>query len=113
MNMKIIGRVGEKITLPCNITPPTEGDTVSVVLWFKENSATPIYSMDAREGDIYQAKHRAIEGFSDRINFNIKNSPATLEIKQVTLNDEGVYRCRADFKRSRTRNSVFFLKVTV
>lgn len=37
------GVVGGKASLPCNITPPTPDDAVSLILWYKEESTTPIY----------------------------------------------------------------------
>jgi hypothetical protein len=41
------GVVGGKAALPCNITPPTPDDAVSLILWYKEESTTPIYRLVA------------------------------------------------------------------
>lgn len=34
---------GSKALLQCNITPPTEDDAASLILWYKDESTTPIY----------------------------------------------------------------------
>lgn len=34
---------GDNVELPCDISPPTLGDTISMVLWFKDNDGIPIY----------------------------------------------------------------------
>ena len=34
---------GDDIELPCDITPPTPGDNVSMVLWFKDSDGIPLY----------------------------------------------------------------------
>lgn len=39
----VIGVTGGKVALPCNITPPTYDDAVSLILWYKDESTTPIY----------------------------------------------------------------------
>jgi hypothetical protein len=41
----IYGVVGGKASLPCNITAPTPDDAVSLILWYKEDSTTPIYRL--------------------------------------------------------------------
>ena len=34
---------GDNVELPCDITPPTPGDTVSMILWFKDSDGIPLY----------------------------------------------------------------------
>src|SRR2546426_362214 len=55
--LTVYGVVGGKAALPCNITSPTVDDAVSLILWYKEESSTPIYSLDARKGNLDQARH--------------------------------------------------------
>ena len=35
---------GSSVELPCNVTAPAEGDSVRLVLWFKNESSLPIYT---------------------------------------------------------------------
>ena len=52
-------------------------------------------------------------GFGDRANFRTSamESNTALVIKDVTLMDEGVYRCRVDYRNSPTRNMKLNLTV--
>lgn len=46
-----------------------------------------------------------------RAYFNLHNRPAFLQIDPIRLMDAGDYRCRVDFKKARTVNTVISLKV--
>ena len=48
---------------------------------------------------------------SGRAYFNLHNRPAFLHIDPIRLTDAGDYRCRVDFKKARTVNTVISLKV--
>ncbi|XP_047741501.1 uncharacterized protein LOC125179516 [Hyalella azteca] len=41
---------GGRAELACPVRPRTPGDAPSLVLWYKGNSTTPVYSYDARQG---------------------------------------------------------------
>ncbi|XP_049962106.1 synaptogenesis protein syg-2-like [Schistocerca serialis cubense] len=91
--------------LPCDMTPPTPGDSVLLVIWFK-NEKTAIYSYDARrkswEGPSGPHwKHPQLLG--ERGFFRTVATPAALSLSDVAESDEGVYRCRVDFRRSASR----------
>ncbi|GFQ71882.1 ig-like domain-containing protein [Trichonephila clavata] len=43
---------GGRLSLPCDITSPIVDDEVYLVLWYKDEVATPIYSLDARRGPL-------------------------------------------------------------
>ena len=36
------------VSLPCNMTSNIPGDSVRLVLWFREDKMTPVYSLDSR-----------------------------------------------------------------
>ena len=53
-------------------------------------------------------------GFKNQIGrayFNVHGRPAHLSIDPVAASDEGDYRCRVDFRKARTINTVISLKV--
>ncbi|XP_054719187.1 synaptogenesis protein syg-2-like [Uloborus diversus] len=113
----VIGVAGSPVNLPCNITPPGEEedaeDAIALVLWYKDESTTPIYSLDARQGSLDQARHAAKEGLGTRARLSISERPAFLKLDPVLMDDEGEYKCRADFKKARTRYMSVILKVVV
>lgn len=48
---------------------------------------------------------------ADRANFHMRRKPAQLTLEPVKHEDEGDYRCRVDFKRGRTVNTIISLRV--
>lgn len=102
---------GGRMTLPCDITSTMDDDEVYLVLWYKDEIATPIYSLDARRGRLGQARHATSEELTGRANFTSVDHPAVLQVDRVTLDDEGIYRCRVDFKKARTRHSALLVTV--
>ncbi|XP_050733298.1 synaptogenesis protein syg-2-like isoform X2 [Eriocheir sinensis] len=103
---------GEAARLPCNMTV-NSGDTVYLVLWFKEELATPIYSYDVRELLRGQPKHWwDADLLGSRAFFNAGSSPHLL-LQGLTSADAGLYKCRVDFQREPTRNTRINLTVVV
>lgn len=99
------------VDLPCDITTPASSssqDAVKLVLWFKDTTGIPLYSLDSRSGGtLKQATHSALAGdLGERLYFSAAENPknAKLKIKNVKQSDGGVYRCRVDFFNSPTRN---------
>ncbi|KAH9404633.1 hypothetical protein TYRP_000459, partial [Tyrophagus putrescentiae] len=90
---------GGKVALPCNVQPPGIDDHVVLILWYKDEEFEPIFTIDARA--------------KERVYFNQHNMPAFLQIDPVQVKDAGEYRCRVDFKKARTVNTVIQLKVIV
>lgn len=107
----VTGVVGGKVSLPCNVTPPTSDDQVSLVLWYKEESTTPIYSLDARKGTLDQARHASADTITARSYFSTIAKSAHLIIEGLVEEDAGIYRCRADFRKARTRNFAITLEI--
>ncbi|XP_026684080.1 uncharacterized protein LOC113470095 [Diaphorina citri] len=69
---------------------------------------------DVRGRNIENAIHWSDnEGFAERARFNGKTTPAQLHLEGVQLTDEGVYRCRVDFKNTPTKNYQVNLSVIV
>ncbi|XP_047116144.1 nectin-2-like [Schistocerca piceifrons] len=99
--------------LPCDIEPPAPNDSVILAIWFK-NEMTPFYSYDARGRASESASHwrdKAILG--ERGYFRTVTTPATLSLSEISERDEGVYRCRVDFRQSPSRNTRLNLTVVV
>uniref|UniRef100_A0A8D8YLF4 Nephrin n=1 Tax=Cacopsylla melanoneura TaxID=428564 RepID=A0A8D8YLF4_9HEMI len=111
----IRGIVGDPVYLPCDIsTPDDPDDHVLLVLWYREDLGTPIYSVDARTKDFRHAEKWADENvFSGRAAFLPERQPAQLEIKRISESDAQMYRCRVDFQLAQTRNSKVNLTIIV
>ncbi|KAL1398262.1 hypothetical protein pipiens_009104 [Culex pipiens pipiens] len=94
--------------LPCDITAPGPQDGVKLVLWFKDSTGIPLYSLDSRSGvAISAAQHSTIASdLGQRLFFSLGTTPkeARLQIRNIKPSDGGVYRCRVDYFNSPTRN---------
>lgn len=63
-------------------------------------------SVDARERDFGVAERWSDESvFASRAYFLPERRPAELGVDRVKATDQGIYRCRVDFKQAQTRNS--------
>ncbi|KAL5283989.1 hypothetical protein ACFFRR_006326 [Megaselia abdita] len=108
------GVLQRQAMLPCDITPMERDDAVAMVLWFKENDGEPLYSFDVRGRQFNHAKlWSSPTAFGSRAYFSSTSHPAQLKIDDIKLTDEGIYRCRVDFKNSPTRNLKINLTVIV
>ncbi|XP_037797725.1 uncharacterized protein LOC119592905 [Penaeus monodon] len=90
--------VGGKADLPCNLTSPIRDDPALLVLWYKQGVHKPIYSYDMRNGPATHWKSPLHLG--TRADFIVTS--ASLTIRRVHANDEGIYRCRVDFRTNPT-----------
>jgi len=94
---------GGQAQLPCDITSGPGRDSVYLVLWYRKDSGTPIYSYDSRTGDPgNKGLWSEPEAFGDRAYFRVGESPAVLSISNLTKEDGGVYTCRVDYTESPT-----------
>ena len=70
------------------------------------------YSFDVRGRGMKTAKTWSSKmGFDRRADFQPASHPAYLLVNDLKLTDQGVYRCRVDFRNSPTRNSLVNLTV--
>ncbi|XP_021935853.1 hemicentin-2-like isoform X4 [Zootermopsis nevadensis] len=86
-----------------------------MVLWFKDSTGIPLYSLDARGGNLESANHSFISNdLGARTYFQTSGVyPARLQVNNVGVQDEGVFRCRVDFVDSPTRNFRVNLSIVV
>ncbi|XP_014475211.1 PREDICTED: hemicentin-2-like [Dinoponera quadriceps] len=110
----IDGVVGNKAQLPCDIRS-ADNDEVSMVLWYKEGTNEPIYSFDVRGRRQFNNAHlwSSPKALGPRAFFITATNPAHLSIDRLESKDEGIYRCRVDFRNSPTRKQKMNLTVIV
>ncbi|GFQ79674.1 uncharacterized protein TNCT_129201 [Trichonephila clavata] len=109
----VIAVEGGKVDLQCDITPPSSEDDVALVLWYKDESTTPLYSLDSRRRGLYQAKHAPGQEIMGRAFLDMSTHPTVLKLEKLKAEDEGEYRCRVDFKIARSRNSLVILEIII
>ncbi|KPJ15532.1 Nephrin [Papilio machaon] len=77
-------------------------------------TALNIHSFDVRGRSFNKALHWSDPAaFGRRAYFVTMSRPSSLNVEAVQLDDEGIYRCRVDFKNSPTRNFQIRLNVVV
>ncbi|GFX28146.1 ig-like domain-containing protein [Trichonephila clavipes] len=105
--------IGSTVSLPCNLSPPSNDDVISLVLWYRLDLPNPIYTLDARSApSADMVKHFSGKVLGSRAYFNVsRRSLAHLKIDPVDEDDAGEYRCRVDFKRGRTLSRLVKLNV--
>ncbi|XP_066971777.1 protein turtle homolog B-like isoform X2 [Macrobrachium rosenbergii] len=115
--------VQERARLPCDVTSSLHSDRVVLILWYRGNAGTPIYSFDARGGETESGKHWSDERLLERRayfqllpsnSWGVMKSPgAYLEIYPVQDRDEAKYRCRVDYLLSPTKNTIINFTVVI
>ncbi|XP_054717865.1 nephrin-like [Uloborus diversus] len=104
---------GGRISLPCNISAPASDDVVTLVLWYKGDMRVPIYTLDARKTPLEKSKHFPSSKLGRRMHFDTHVKMPGLTIDPVRGDDEGIYRCRVEFRKFRTLSYTYELKVIV
>lgn len=61
---------GGKAVLTCSVTRP-QNDSIDLILWFRGEIETALYSLDARSGPIQRAKHFPSDHLSSRAYIDI------------------------------------------
>ncbi|CAK1602639.1 unnamed protein product [Parnassius mnemosyne] len=75
---------------------------------------SPCLSFDVRGKHLSEARHwSAPEVFGPRAHFSTSPPPASLLVRDVKRRDEGVYRCRIDFRNTQTTSFRYNLTVVV
>lgn len=98
------------------IPDPTSDDPITLIFWYRDDNslktkATPIYTVDSRDGPLELATHFPGESLRNRTTFTLTSRPAILKIDPVAEDDAGEYRCRVDFRYGRTLKSHITLSV--
>lgn len=75
------------------------------------NSFFSSYRVDIRDRRVSQAMHNPVAILKDRAMFDLTPEKSGLRIRTVWSSDDGLYRCRVNFKVSSTRNSRIQLTV--
>ncbi|XP_014608132.1 PREDICTED: hemicentin-2-like [Polistes canadensis] len=110
----IVALVGDPTYLPCDISTTHEGDSVHLVLWYREDLGAPVYSVDARNRNFGRVEKWSDDTeFSGRAYFMPDQKPAMLGVDHIREEDAGIYRCRVDFQIGQTRNYKVNLTVIV
>ncbi|KAL1476732.1 hypothetical protein MTO96_036287, partial [Rhipicephalus appendiculatus] len=110
---EVLGLAGGDVSLPCGSSQfpgLAEDDEPILVLWFREGSATPILSADARRGGgLANAKVWKDDAWEAR--FTLR--PVGLVLSSLRADQHGVYMCRVDFRQAQTLNRLVRLTVIV
>lgn len=106
--------LGGAAELPCDILPEDAHDDVYLVLWFKDEATKPMYSLDVRGKPLNQASHWSeSSSLGKRSSFRTQSTPNSLIVEDLTMQDEGIYRCRVDYRNSPTKNVKLNLTIIV
>ncbi|GFT40207.1 nephrin [Nephila pilipes] len=99
--------------LPCNYTLPSDPELVSLMLWYRDQERAPIYTVDFRKGTRNNPKHFTVPEYADRSYFDVTKLPPTIRLDSVSIEDEGIYRCNVEFRRSRTVTRMVKLNILI
>ncbi|KAK3865233.1 hypothetical protein Pcinc_029150 [Petrolisthes cinctipes] len=111
--LEVEGVAGGSVLLPCDLHPPRHNDSTHLVLFYHGSDGTPIYSVDARQSSLSQARLWADPTLSGRATLSLDKRDPGLVLQLLHHTDHGDYRCRVDFLESPTRNLRIRLNVIV
>ena len=78
---------------------------------FKKVNNLLVLRVDLRDRKRSRARHMPVPSLKKRANFKLRPGQSGLNFTSVWSTDDGLYRCRVDFKVSPTRNSWILLSV--
>ncbi|XP_069185855.1 uncharacterized protein [Procambarus clarkii] len=105
---------GGRADLPCAPTPKHTEDSALLVLWYISSETVPVYSYDAREGEFTSGVRWADEGvLGGRALFMPTSEPPTLVLEPAHARDQGVYKCRVDYRLSPSTTAYVNLTVVI
>ncbi|XP_046649564.1 muscle M-line assembly protein unc-89-like [Daphnia pulicaria] len=103
---------GYTAKMECDLQSSRPDDSAYLVLWYIESEKQPIYSVDLRARPLEQAKHWKNERLASRAQFDTSAaSSAAFMLSNVSEDDDGIYRCRVDFRHTPTRHVRYQLNV--
>ncbi|XP_023326844.1 nectin-2 [Eurytemora carolleeae] len=110
----IAGVEGGSVSLPCPCFPPTPSTLVSLVMWFHNSAQDPFFSFDSR-GPGADGRHWVSHQYSERVALNLilQENTFILHLFNLSLNDQGAFRCRVDFDTAPTQNVHINLSIIV
>lgn len=88
-----------------------EEEAATQILWFRTPSSQPIFLVDgSNSSSLASALTVAAPEFQGRVVFDPGPVPV-LRIRKVLRSDEGEYRCRSVYRRSRTQKCLIIMTV--
>ncbi|XP_043226216.1 hemicentin-2-like, partial [Amphibalanus amphitrite] len=88
---------GQRARLPCPQLSDRQRASVSLVIWYKDDMQTPIYSFDSRDGR--PPLHWSDHGVLGEARATYRPEENQLILHDVRPADQGRFRCRIDFRR--------------
>ena len=113
----VTARIGSTALIPCNLSQGVSGgkseDFVTLVLWYKEDmGGAPMLTIDARTRPLGSAPRVPAPGVGQRVSFDLTpTAGGVLRITSLVKQDDGLYKCRVDFRRGRTVSTSTYLSV--
>ena len=80
-------------------------------MWYREDVSTPIYTIDSRTTSLNEAQHFISDYYKNRVKLQLTEPISYLTLEPVQRIDNGIYRCRVDFRQTRTINKIITLQV--
>ncbi|GIY51688.1 ig-like domain-containing protein [Caerostris extrusa] len=104
---------GDRAELPCDLNVSATEDEVSLVLWHRDGSGSPLYSVDARDLPLPTATHFLQFTWKARAYFNSSASPAFLRIDGIKRTRKECIDAVVEYRRARTETLDMMLLVIV